>query len=101
MGPVGTFAINSDIAIDGYYNLRPTLLISGSTADSYTYGSLGFGATHALVATFRWKALSVGLEYVAGKVNSAVAEEIDGTTNDLDDAKVIANNFRLVIGAKF
>ena len=93
LGPIGTYAINSTMAVDAYYNLRPTGLVSASIdednslSDDY-YGS---GFTHALGAAFRWKVLSVGIESVFGKIK------------DLDDPeiKLQANNFRFVIGVKF
>jgi hypothetical protein len=77
IGPIGTFAITKDIALDGYYNLRPTgfasimmkTYSSGYNEDEiYTYA--GFGLTHAIGTAFRYKALNTGLEYVFGEVNS-------------------------------
>lgn len=113
VGPIGTIAINDDIAIDGYYNLRPTLLVSGNVssdpqgiADDETYGYAGFGITNTLGTAFRWKVLNVGVEYVFGKVNcqgkytgpTITGELEDG---DLPDAKLSTNSVRLVLGVKF
>jgi hypothetical protein len=106
LGPVGTYALTQDIALDAYYNLRPTafasvMLISDS-GDDETYTYSGFGFTHALGAAFRYRALNIGLEYVMGSINS------DGTYNlgkssekSLDSQKNVVNNFRIMIGAKF
>lgn len=103
-GPIGTFALNPDMAIDGFINYRPTLLISAWVVDAsdYTEGSVGFGGTYTFGAAFRWKVLSVGLEYVGGKVNSAVAAESgDYTYDDLPNEDISSNNVRLVLGVKF
>jgi len=93
LGPIGTYAINADMAVDAYYNLRPTGLATvaideNSNLEDDVYGS---GFTHALGAAFRWKVLSVGVESVFGNIK------------DIDDPelKLQANNFRFVIGVKF
>lgn len=105
IGPLGTFAITKDIALDAYYNLRPTgfasvMLISGSNEDeTYTYA--GFGFTHAIGAAFRYKALNLGLEFVMGSVNSDGTYSGSYNDEDLGSQKNIANNFRIMIGAKF
>ncbi len=113
VGPIGTFAINDDMAIDGYYNLRPTLLVSGNVssdpegiADDKTYGYAGFGITNTLGTSFRWKVLNVGVEYVFGKVNCQgkyTGPSIEGQLEDgdLPDAKLSTNSIRLVLGVKF
>lgn len=113
LGPIGTFALNDDMAIDGYYNLRPTVLIMGEVssdpagiADDGTVGYAGFGITNTLGAAFRWKVLNVGVEYVFGKVNCqgkytgpTIAGELED--GDLPDAKLSTNSVRLVLGVKF
>jgi len=105
IGPIGTYALTKDIALDGYYNLRPTgfasiMMWSGSDEDeTYTYA--GFGFTHAIGAAFRYKALNIGLEYVMGSVNSDGTYSGDYSDENLDSQKNIANNFRIMIGAKF
>jgi len=105
IGPIGTYALTSDIAIDAYYNLRPTgfasiMMISDSNDDeNYTYA--GFGFTHAIGAAFRFKALNIGLEYVMGSVDSDGTYSGSYDDEDLGSQKNIANNFRIMIGAKF
>jgi hypothetical protein len=107
LGPVGTYALTKDIALDGYYNLRPTGFASvmvitypSGSRDDETYTYAGFGFTHAIGAALRYKALNIGLEYVVGGVNSegTYTGEYD---EDLDTQKNIANNFRIMVGAKF
>jgi len=87
--PIGTYAINSTMAVDAYYNLRPaglaTVAIDENTnLSDEVYGS---GFTHALGAAFRWKVLSVGIESVLGNIK------------DLDDPdlKLQADKFKLPI----
>jgi hypothetical protein len=107
-GPVGSYVLTNDIAIDAYYNLRPTgfstvsvrSYSSGSREDdTYTYA--GFGFTHALGAAFRFKALNVGIEYVMGGINSDGTKSGSGSDVTLTTRKHVANNFRIMIGAKF
>ena len=105
IGPIGTYALTNDIALDAYYNLRPTsfasiMMISDADEDeTYTYA--GFGFTHAIGAAFRYKALNIGLEYVAGSINSDGTYSGTYEDEDLGSQKNIANNFRIMIGAKF
>jgi hypothetical protein len=107
VGPVGTYVLTKDIALDAYYNLRPTgfasiTMITPDSGDDQTFTYSGFGFTHALGAAFRYRALNVGFEYIMGSINS------DGTYNlgsfserTLDSQKNVANTFRIKIGAKF
>lgn len=107
-GPIGTFAINDAIAIDGYYNLRPTFIVSGSAttdpqgiAEDETFGYAGFGLSNTLGAAFRWKVLNVGVEYVFGSVNSTGKYTGPDGDGDLPDMKQSTNSVRLVLGVKF
>lgn len=105
IGPLGTYALTKDIAIDAYYNLRPTGFATVTMYSSYdgdeTTTYAGFGLTHAIGAAFRWKALNIGLEYVMGSVNceGTYSDSYDDET--LAERKNIANNFSIMIGAKF
>ena len=108
LGPVGTYALTNDIALDAYYNLRPTgfatamILTANSTEDddlSTVY--VGFGLTHAVGAAFRYKALNIGLEYVMGGANcQGIYSGPDGDES-LDSQKNLVNNFRIMFGLKF
>jgi hypothetical protein len=107
-GPIGTYVLTKDIALDAYYNLRPTAFASvigytnsSSTSFDETISYVGFGFTHALGTAFRYKALNVGLEYVMGSINSDGTRT--GSSNDetLESQKNVVNNFRIMIGAKF
>jgi hypothetical protein len=108
IGPVGTYALTKDIALDAYYNLRPTgfasimlLTPSSGSGDDETFIYAGFGFTHAIGAAFRYKALNIGLEYVMGGVNSEGTYSGPDGDENLDTQKNVANNFRIMIGAKF
>lgn len=99
LGPIGTYAINDDMAIDGYYNLRPTGLLSLANVDLknwYSFGeAYGIGITHTLGTAFRWRVLSIGFESVFGNIMDRKEKQPDLR----EDIQV--NNFRFVIGAKF
>ncbi|NJO90875.1 MAG: hypothetical protein HC831_19350 [Chloroflexia bacterium] len=103
VGPGFTYAINDDVALDAYYNLRPTIMSSVTVdADNNGLGAAGFGITHALGAAFRYKAFYFGGEYVMGKTKGKYVEVGDGQIpTGLDDGKLVANHMRLLIGFKF
>lgn len=99
VGPVGTYAFSEALALDAYYNLRPTIMSTAyqiDNDDSEGYG--GFGVTHAFGAGFRYNMLFFGLEYVVGTVK--VTQE----TTDIEimlDEKIKADCFRILFGLKF
>ena len=105
IGPVGSFAISENAAVDAYYNLRPTLLTTGFVVPDYnngdgTYAAAGLGLTHALGAAFRIKVFNIGVEYVLGGINSD--ESYDGTLTGIDGTvNNKANSVRILIGVKF
>jgi hypothetical protein len=101
VGPVATFALTNDIALDGYYNLRPTGYAVGYTYDEGANLEMyaGSGISHAFGTAFRWKVLNVGLEYNFGAI------KISNTDSESYDAenkyKFNINNFRIMLGVKF
>lgn len=99
IGPVGTLALSDIMAIDAYYNLRPTVISSAyrmNNSDSEGYG--GFGFTHAFGAQFRFSLLVAGVEYVLG--NAKVSQ--DSTDPEFFmDSKIKADCFRIFAGVKF
>jgi hypothetical protein len=101
IGPVGTYVLTKDIALDAYYNLRPTGFASIMSDEDETIIYAGFGFTHAIGAAFRYKALNIGLEYVMGGIISDGTYSGSYEDEDLGSQKNIANNFRIMIGAKF
>lgn len=98
-GPVGTYALNEEMAVDGYYNLRPTIMatayqLEGEDAEGYG----GFGITHAFGAGFRYNVLYFGLEYVLGSVKVSQ----DSTDPEVfKDEKINVNCLRILLGIKF
>ncbi len=104
IGPIATYALNSEMAIDLYYNLRPTVIINMETWESSWGGQHGkhsdtwegVGVTHAIGSGFRWRALSVGMETVFGSVN-----DTDDLLSSDESYKMKANCFRFLIGVKF
>ena len=100
VGPIGTFAISEDMAIDGYYNLRPTLFSYAIVSeDEDSYASAGIGLSHAIGTAFRFKVLNVGLEYVLGSIK--VSQEEENGFNIPNNGKMKTNSFRIFIGVKF
>lgn len=107
-GPVGTFALSDDMAVDAYYNLRPTFILS-AYATTIGNGEIanvtaGVGMSHGLGAAFRYKVFNVGLEYVFGGVTGATTSTTTGdvtATGDIDDIKVNTGSIRLNLGFKF
>ncbi|HPF01980.1 MAG TPA: hypothetical protein PLV06_07755 [Bacteroidales bacterium] len=98
IGPIATVAFSDEIALDSYYNLRPTgfahmWAYSGDDPTGYAGG----GISHAIGTAFRWKVLSVGLEYQIANINCEYSE----TDYEYPDQKLTGSNFRLMIGAKF
>jgi len=102
-GPVFTYAIDDPMAIDVYYNLRPTALMTG-----YRYideeegenedGFGGYGVTHAFGAGFRLRLLYAGVEYVTGSTKVSR----DSSDDEIwKDRKMKADCFRIVVGVKF
>lgn len=103
-GPVATYAVNDNIALDAYYNLRPTgfghtVIVTGMDGDE-TWSYVGFGFSHALGAAFRYKVFNAGFEYVMGGINSdgAYSGSMDDIT--LDSQKNMTNSFRIMLGIK-
>jgi hypothetical protein len=97
-GPLFTYAISDAMAIDAYYNLRPTAMSTGykfNEEDSEAFA--GFGVTHGFGAGFRYSLLYVGAEYVVGKVNVSQ----DSTDPKIwEDEKMVADCFRIIVGIK-
>jgi hypothetical protein len=101
-GPVYTVAINKNIAIDGYYHLRPTFFgrADNKANDDYLIYK-GFNFTHAFGAAYRWKALNIALEYHLGVVNGKQASS-KGTIELTGEAeKLKINSLQILVGFKF
>jgi hypothetical protein len=107
IGPLGTIALGKSIALDAYYNLRPTGFGSGflwsgtSNPNDEDFVYAGFGFTHAFGTAFRYKALNLGLEYVVGSIDSEGNYTGSGGERTLENQTLIDNSFRIMIGAKF
>jgi len=106
LGPVGTYAISSNIALDAYYNLRPTgfgsrfisTSSSGSGSDE-TYTYYGLGMSNAIGVAFRYKLYNLGFESVFGGIKSHGT--YSGPNNvKLESQKNMTNSFRILLGVK-
>ena len=106
IGPIGTFVFKGNIAIDGYYNLRPTIIPWGNGTNNsqgvyedWSYS--GIGPSSALGAAFRWRVVNVGVEYVFGSIKCNGTYIGPDGERDLEDMKLSINSVRLVLGVKF
>jgi hypothetical protein len=108
VGPIGTYALSDKVALDAYYNLRPTAMAtvflrtfpSGGSDDVQTTYS-GFGFTHALGAALRYNIFNFGMEYVMGGIDCAGETKVGVNTTTLDNEKRNLNSFRILLGVKF
>lgn len=102
-GPLYTKVLNENVAIDAYYNLRPTFFGRG---DKITNDDLlvyrGFNFMHSFGLAYRWKTLNVGIEYLTGSVNGKEGS-LKGSSTMLtgEDKKLSANSFQILLGVKF
>jgi len=102
VGPVGTYKLKENKAIDGYYNLRPTILSSFVVdSDGEGLGSAGFGITHAIGFAYRYKAFYVGPEFVFGKIKGVDVVDANDINDVYGEADINAKSFRILVGFKF
>ena len=97
VGPMFTFYLGHDMAVDGYYNIVPTAMCmfeENQKDDEDDYFFWGAGLTHNVGAAFRWKFLQTGLEYRLGNMD---LEEDD---EDIE-YEASANSLRVFFGFKF
>jgi len=117
-GPIGTFALTSNIGMDAYYNIRPTYLNAGKVPYDdqdlnedgiieqgyYSSNANAIGFSHTLGLSVRWKSLALSGEYVFGNMKT-----LDDSRNDITGELnlnsgtnyISANHFRFMIGFKF
>lgn len=103
-GPVGTFAINDILAIEGYYNLRPTYMVSYIYENSDDYVLLRkFSFLHGFGFGLRVKFLYFGYEYTFGNLDGEISG--GGEYEDVDvlygKQAMDASNSKLIIGFQF
>lgn len=105
LGAMYSHPLNDDMAIDGYYNLEPTLIASAMVDNNDNGIALaGFGFGHAFGAAFRYKVLNIGLEYHLGSINGSYSGLGDISDNDLTgfgDDKVSTSHIKILVGVKF
>ena len=117
-GVVGTFYLSDKMAVDAYYNIVPTLLI---TTDKLAYESdylnymgssfverddearFGLGWSHFFGAAFRYSVFQVGVEYNIAKLKEMDwgSDDEESTLDDITVTKYNLNNFRVFVGFKF
>jgi hypothetical protein len=70
-GPIACFGINKKMAIETYYNIRPSLMMSSVTGFNISNDledKGGVGLSHVFGCAFRYSFLSAGIEYVYGHI---------------------------------
>jgi hypothetical protein len=106
-GPIGTYAITPNIAIDGFYNLRPTFVFAETSINGIGKQP-GFGLSHLVGTAFRVGIFNIGFEYIFGSIKP-ISDNIADAVDNIDDATAtsqkigrIENNYmRIVVGCKF
>lgn len=95
VGPLFTYYIDEQMAVDVSYNLLPTFMYLSSRAPSRASSLRGFDLTHAIGVSLRWRYLLVGAEFGFGNI------EMDKI--DYDDYKYDShsNNLKFLFGFKF
>lgn len=104
VGPVGTYAITPNIAIDGYYNIRPTFVQANVSG---TGDQPGFGVSHLFGFAFRVGVSNIAIEYIFGEIKpftdiiSDAVEDIGENVTTQNVGKIKTNELRLSVGLKF
>lgn len=88
-GPLVSYALNDDMGIDAFYNLKPNTIWFGNDTNT----EAAFGITSSIGTAFRYKVFYVGLESNFG---TATVQDLD-----VDNVKVKTNQTRLSLGFKF
>lgn len=103
-GPVATYAINDMFAIEGYYNLRPSYMVTYYYENTDDFVLIyNFKFLHGLGVGARFKFLYIGYEYAFGKVDGKLTG--DGEYEDVGDLygnqQMDAGNSKLIVGFQF
>lgn len=99
-GPVGTYALAPNVAVDCYYNLRPTY-VRTEVAINDIGTQPGFGISHLCGAAVRIGVFNIGYEYIFGSIkplSDNIADAV-GETQGIGNMKT--DYMRIVIGCKF
>lgn len=111
VGPMFTWYLNNDMAIDAYYNIMPTVAYAQVTTEEDVVNAWGMptgeteetesnywgaGISHHIGAAFRYKVFQAGLEFRFGKIKDM--EEFDLDTESMDCS---LNRFKINLGFKF
>ncbi|MCG8308825.1 MAG: hypothetical protein MI975_15635 [Cytophagales bacterium] len=103
-GPVATYAINDLFAIEGYYNLRPTYMVTyyWENTDDYVLVR-NFNFLHGFGIGVRLKFFYIGYEATFGNIDGNVSA--DGEFEDFellfDEQRMSGSNSKLIIGFQF
>ena len=99
VGPIGTYKLMDDMALDAYYNIRPTGMFSAIVEDGSLFVATGedydIGLTHAVGLAFRYNVLMVGVEFNFGEAGMWELSDDDFYT----PAQKVGNT-RIFLGVK-
>ena len=100
-GPIVTVRLSSDMAIDGYFTVRPTLMDSYRKIEypddsNYDSDFKALGINDAFGIAYRWKVLCIGIDYVFGSIKITGQRLAERT-----ETKIVTNNIQFVLGVKF
>ena len=111
LGPIVTFAINPDLGIDAYYNLRPTYMNMGiyldedwETGEGYdAEDQTAMGFSHTCGVALRLKSFALSFEYLLGNIKTTDGLTFSNGDWDINfnSTTLSSNHFRIMLGFKF
>lgn len=106
-GPIGTYALDDDMAIDAYYNIKPNAFYPGGldepktgNDDDLLWGYLATTVSHSFGVAFRYDILSFGLEMNFGKMKGVYLDSYDGYDKSMKE-KLPTSVLKINLGVKF
>ena len=97
-GPIGVFAIKDNSAVDIYYNLRPTFILSSIFEKDYldeAENEAGIGFSNVFGCAFRFHFFSAGIEFVYGELPDT---DLIDQYGYFGGPRINDTYFRLIIG---
>lgn len=100
IGPLITFALNERVAFDGYWNYKPTVMLSNVEDNQSSIAYAGYGFTNAFGVGFRFGKLYLGGELNVGNLK---AESTKSDFGDIlpDELVIYTSQTKLIFGFKF
>lgn len=108
VGPIGTYAIRKNLAVDVYYQIQPSYA-QGTPSLGDVDKEPGFGFSNLFGGSFRIGVFNIGVERVWGKIGT-LSDKIGDAVSGIDENEgddfpksgdLNLNHLRLVVGCKF